>query len=173
MSNKSELYTRGVLRAKKVLTDALSLGGTALSFTAAQFNQVLAAFGTVTFDRGVKVAKVALGHADTGGGIFAWANPEAGTILIPRVIINVTTIATSACSISVGTTASSATTSSANLIDTLDVHSATGTFDNITDASTNGKARQRLAAGKWVTASVASGASAGLVGSLYIEYIVT
>jgi len=125
----------------------------------------------VSFDRLVKVAKVALGAADTGGGVLSWQNPEAGAIIVQRIIVDVTTVATGACSVSFGTTAASATTSSANLIDTLDVHSATGTFDNITDGSTNGKARQKLAAGKWVTGSKASGAAAGLVGSVYIEYI--
>ena len=32
--------------------------------------------GGVTTDRLVKCARVALGAADTGGGILAWANPE-------------------------------------------------------------------------------------------------
>jgi hypothetical protein len=42
--------------------------------------------------------------------------------------------------------------------------------DNLGDAGTNGKTRQKLAAGKWVTGSVASGAAAGLVGFAYIHY---
>lgn len=122
-------------------------------------------------DRALKCAVVAFtGGTDTGGGIFSWTNPESSSIIISKFEVDVTTIATGACTLSVGATASSGTTSSANLIDTLDVHTATGTFDNSTDKSTNGKSRQKLAAGKWVTGSTASGASAGLVGNLYIMY---
>ncbi len=117
-----------------------------------------------------KVAKVALAAVDTAGGAFSFVNPEAGAIVVNRVTLDVTTIATSAGTISVGSTAASGTTSSANLIDTLDVHSATGTFDNVGDGGTLGKARQKVAAGKWVTGSKASGALAGLVGFVYIEY---
>ena len=117
-----------------------------------------------------KNIKVALAAVDTAGGIFAWQNPEAGTIIIKRVMISVTTIATGACTIAVGTTATNATTSSNNLMDALDVHSATGLFDNLLTPGTAGKAQQTLASGKWVTGSKASGASAGIVGSAYIEY---
>lgn len=126
----------------------------------------------VAFNRIPKVVSVALvAGTDTGGGIVSWANPEATSILIDRIIIDVNTIATGANSISAGTTAVSGTTVSANLIDTLDVHSATGTFDNITDKGANGKSRQKLASGKWVTISTASGASAGLVGFAWIYYV--
>ena len=121
---------------------------------------------------GVQVAKVKLNAGtDTGGGIFAWKNPENDAIIVERVVLDVTTPATGACSVEVGTTATSATTASANLIDTLDVHTAAGSFDNITDKGTNGKSRQSLAAGKWVTGSTATGASAGLVGYAYIHYL--
>jgi len=110
------------------------------------------------------------GLADTGGGIGAWRNPEAVSIIIQRLVIDTTVVATGACTIDAGTTATSATTSSDNLIDGLDVNAAIGTFDNITDKGTNGKSRQKLASGKWVTFSRASGASAGLVGTAYITY---
>lgn len=119
-----------------------------------------------------KIAKVTLGAVDTGGGIFAWQNPEGTDIIITRVILDVTTKASAACSVDVGTTATSATTTSDNLIDGLDVNAATGVFDNLSDGGTNGKTKQKLAADKWVTASVASGASAGLAGNAYIEYVV-
>jgi hypothetical protein len=56
-------------------------------------------------------------------------------------------------------------------MDGLDVNGATGVFDNVTDKGTNGKSRQRIATGKWVTGSKASGASAGIVGFAYIHYI--
>ena len=113
----------------------------------------------------------ALAAKDTGGGIFAWANPEAGEILVEHVALKVTTKTTGACSVDVGTTATNATTSSDNLIDGQDINAATGTFTNTANGGTNGKSAQRLAAGKWVTASVvAGGASAGLVGTYEIYY---
>lgn len=121
-------------------------------------------------DRLPVVAKVALGTGTSGGGVFSWQNPENRDIIIDRIMLNITTKATSAATVDVGATATSATTSSDNLIDGLDVNAAVGLFDNITDKGTNGKSRQLLASGKWVTASQASGAVAGLVGFAYISY---
>lgn len=164
--------TKGKALVGAVNAAAYSLAGTALSFTAAQFNQVMTAFGTVTFDRGVKTARVALATGASGGGVFAWQNPEASSILIVRVVIDVTTKTSAACTIDVGTTATNATTSSNNLLTGLDVGTAAGTFDNITDVGASGKSRQKLASGKWVTASQASGAIAGIVGFAYIQYVV-
>jgi hypothetical protein len=163
--------TRGTGLFGTVRARAFNLLGTALAFTAAQFNQIMAAFGTVTFDRGVKVAKVALAGVDTGGGLFVWLNPEVGAILIDRVVLDVTTKSTGASTVAVGTTAVSAVTSSNNLLDAADLGTAAGTFDNITDKGSAGKSRQRLAAGGWVTGSRASGALAGIVGSVYVYYV--
>lgn len=114
--------------------------------------------------------KVALAALDTGGGVLSWQNPESVSIIVERIIFDVTTKSTGACTVDVGTTATSATTSSDNLMDGLDVGTAAGVFDNFGDPGTNGKFKQKLAAGKWITASKASGAAAGLVGSAYIEY---
>ena len=154
---------------KFILVGDLSINGTDLVATVAELNLLDNA------DRVVKVAKVALGHVDTGGGVFAWQNDEGASIIVQRVILDVTTKATEACTIDVGTTDTGATTSSNNLIDGLDVHSATGVFDNIEDnggAEGSGATKQKLASGKWVTASKATGATAGLAGFAYIEYIV-
>ncbi len=107
---------------------------------------------------------------DTGGGIFAWANPEAGSIVITRVVLDVTTIAAAACTVDIGTTAANATTLSDNLIDGVDTHSGLITTDNTADAGTSGKSLQMLATGKWVTGSMASGAAAGTAGFVYIHY---
>ena len=125
-------------------------------------------------DRIAKVAKVALGAADTGGGVLSWKNEEGAAIIIRRILLDVTTKATGACTIDVGTTDASATTSSDNLLDGLDINTSTGVFDNLndTDNGTNGKLLQKLADGKWVTGSKASGAAAGTVGFAYIEYVI-
>jgi len=124
-----------------------------------------------TTNRVPKIAKVALGVADTGGGVLAWANPETVSILITRIVFNVTTKSTGACTLDVGTTATNATTSSDTLMDGIDVGTAIGVFDNITNKGDNGKSLQLLASGKWVTASKASGAAAGLAGYACIEYV--
>lgn len=121
-------------------------------------------------ERNIKVAVVPLAALDSGGGVFAWQNPEGTAIIVDRVELDVTTPASAAGTLDVGTTATSATTLSDNLIDGLDVNAAAGVFDNLGNAGTNGKTRQKLAAGKWVTGSRASGAMAGLVGKAYIHY---
>lgn len=124
-------------------------------------------------DRITKVVKVALGALDTGGGVLAWQNTEeSAAIIVTRIILDITTKATAACTLDVGTTVTSATTVSDNLIDGLDANAAIGTFDNLSNAGTNGKARQKLADDGWVTASMKTGAAAGIVGYAYIEYIV-
>ena len=164
--------TTGTALFGTVQTTNLTLNGTALTATATQLNRVGPAFGTVAFDRGMKVAKVALAAVDSGGGVFAWQNPESSSVLVQRVILDVTTNTSGSCTLDVGTTASSATTSSDNLIDGLSLASAAQVADNLGNAGSNGKTRQKLATGKWVTGSVASGASAGVVGYAYIHYIV-
>jgi hypothetical protein len=147
---------------------ALKIAGTDVS---TPLSRVAAAAGGAAFDRVRKCAKVALAAVDTGGGIFSWLNPEAGAIIIERVIVDVTTVATGACSIDVGSTAASGTTQADNLIDGLDVHTAAGVFDQADQAGANGKTKAKLAQGGWVTGSKDTGASAGLVGSAYIEYV--
>lgn len=122
--------------------------------------------------RRVFVERVALVASDAAGGVFAWQNPHENSIIVQQVDVHVTTVATAACTLDIGTTATSAATSSDTLLDGVDVNTAAGVFDNITDKGTNGKSRQTLASGKWITASKATGATAGLVGYAYISYLV-
>ncbi|MBU6231821.1 hypothetical protein KGP36_04070 [Patescibacteria group bacterium] len=127
---------------------------------------VFGVLGAGKSDRVPKIAKLtANGGTDTGGGITSWVNPEAGAIMIMRCWLDVTTVATGVCTVSVGTTAVSGTTLANNLLNGQDTHSATGVFNY------NPPAVIRLAAGAWVTASTATGASGGQVANLYIEYI--
>lgn len=124
-----------------------------------------------TTNRGDVIAKVALAAVGTGGGVLSWANPETGSIIITALTVDVTTASTGACTVDFGTTATNGTTTSDNLIDGVSV-AATGVLSNIDDKGTNGKSRQKLATGKWVTGSVASGTVTGLVGFAYIRYYV-
>jgi hypothetical protein len=105
-------------------------------------------------------------------GFAAWQNPEAGSIIITDVILHLTTVATGACTLDIGTTATSAATTSDNLIDGLDVNAALGVFTNGSDAGTNGKSRQLLAAGKWITVDEKTGDSTGLIAELTIFYLI-
>lgn len=141
--------------------DGIKVGGTSISGTALDINRSL-----------LKKATGSLATVDTGGGIFSWQNPESSAILIQHVVLNVTTKTTGACTVDVGTTATSAITLSDTLIDGKDINTAVGVFTNDESAGTNGKPFKRLAAGKWVTASKASGTSVGLVGTYEIYYIV-
>lgn len=116
------------------------------------------------------IAKVPLGASDAAGGIFAWLSPTAGPIDVTRVDIDATTKATGACTIDVGTTVVSAATKSDNLLDGIDVGTAAALLTLVDQAGANGRNRQRLAAGGWVTGSTDSGAAAGLAGFAYIHY---
>jgi hypothetical protein len=117
---------------------------------------------------GSKTVKIPLTANDAAAGIFTWSNNEPVAVIVTKVLIDVTTGSSAACSISVGQAATPVLSS--NLPDTLLV-ATLGTFDNITDKGTNGKSRQRVAPGQVVTGSKASGASAGLVGNLYLDYV--
>jgi hypothetical protein len=115
--------------------------------------------------RGQTVAKIPLGTAAGNGGVVSWQPSNANIdYIVEQVIVDITA-AQAGQTVSIGT-AANGSTSSANLIDTLST-AATGTFDNVTDKGTNGKSRQRLTAGQFITAT-ASGTPASLAGNLYV-----
>lgn len=120
----------------------------------------------------IRGAIVPLTAVDTAGGVFAWQVPANCVVL--RCILDVTHIATAACVLDIGYQGGA--TFDATIVDTLidgqDVNVATGLFDNLANAGTNGLAMLKAAVGKWVTGSVVSGASAGIVGSVGIFYVV-
>ncbi len=120
--------------------------------------------------RGVVVVRVPLNADDGPGGVFAWRAPVGTDAIVGRVDIDVNAPADDPCAVDIGTTDVSASTASDNLIDGVSV-AAAGVFDNQTDKGANGASRRRVDAGEWVTASVASGASAGLEGFAYIHYV--
>lgn len=115
-------------------------------------------------------AVTTLGVGTSGGGVASWQNQEGVPLLIEEVYLYISTGSTGASTIDVGTTAVSGATLSDNLIDGVSGATA-GVFNNIDDKGTNGKSRQVLAPGAWVTASQASGAVAGLVGRLHVKFV--
>jgi len=114
--------------------------------------------------------KYVLAAVDAAGGVLSLANPEGVDLIVTRLVLDVTTAATVACTVDAGI-AANGTTSADNLVDGLDVNAAAGVFDNIGDGGTNGKSRQRWESDQYLTVSVASGASAGLAGNAYVEYV--
>lgn len=127
-------------------------------------------FAGAAYDRAVKVAIKALVGATVHAGVVAWQNPESTAIIITRLVIDRTTKSTGASALDAGTTASSATTASDNLIDGLVSSATEAVEDNIQNPGTNGKPLQKLAAGKWVTFKEFSGDMTGLVANAYIHY---
>lgn len=104
------------------------------------------------------------GGTDTGGGILSWQNTLGYDIRVTGFQLEVTTIASGACTVSAGQTAVSGTTSSSNLLSGQDVHSATGVFPSASPVGVKVKQNEFL------TISKASGASAALVGLASFDF---
>jgi len=127
----------------------------------------LAVAPTITGFGVPRTKSVTLTALDTGGGIFAWQNP-LDVAVEAEVALDITTKATSACTVDVGMTATDATTTSDNLLDGVDV--GTAVIFAPSPAGTNGKRSVKVAAGKWITGSMKTGAAAGLAGTARITY---
>ena len=113
--------------------------------------------------------KLALGALDTKGGVFKMLNPFGFQVLIERVILDVTTKTTGACTIDVGVDADGATGDD-TLLDGLDIGTAAILSDNLETPGTNGQSCVKWGATQYIVASMASGAAAGAVGSAYVEF---
>lgn len=104
------------------------------------------------------------GVSDSAGGIQSWQNNLGFDILVTGHQLNITTVATGICTVSVGQTATNGTTLSSNMLSGVDVHTATGVKNPGSPIGI------LVPKNTWITASTASGASAGLVGLLYFQY---
>lgn len=108
--------------------------------------------------------------ATTGaGGALSLLNPEGVTLYVTTLILSITTPSTAACTLDAGIATTSA--SDDDLIDGLDVNAAAGTFSNLLNPGSNGKAGQPWPAGSYLTVSEKTGAIAGLVGKAVIKWI--
>lgn len=120
--------------------------------------------------RSPKVVKVALAAVRTAGGVLAWANPEGTSIIVTRLVIDITTPGASG-SANFGV-AANGTTSSDNLLDGVAVNTA-GTFDNIENQGTNGRSAVKMTSTQYITGSEdAASDVTGLAGYAYIEYYI-
>lgn len=126
----------------------------------------------ISVSRGVRVDAYTFTGAELrAANLTAWTAPEAAIIL--RATLDITTVATAACTVDVGYTATSATTSSDTLLDGVDANAAIAVFDSMNaalDAGANAKA-QKAAAGKWITIDEASGDATGMVATLWVEWM--
>ena len=111
----------------------------------------------------------ALTASDSAGGVFSEENTYGTDLVVTRVILMVTTGASGACKLDVGT-AANGTTSAATLIDEVDVADA-GVFDNIHDEGSAGSPILKWSNGQFINASKSAGATSGLVGSYAIHCI--
>lgn len=122
-------------------------------------------------DRIQKLAVLSISGVTTG--MTAWQNPEADTIFICEVILYATTVSSGASTIDVGTTATSATTTSDDIFDGIDGTTTAPVVYNMTDPALDSAANVKvktLASGKWITVDSKTGDLAGFVGKLYIYY---
>lgn len=111
------------------------------------------------------------GAVTTAGGVFAWRpEDQSRAHYINTVVMDVTTKSTGAGTVDIGIGAN-ATTSSDTLIDGVDVGTATIVANSQKHAGTNGMGKVKIAAGSYVTASMATGDTTGMVAQVYIEYV--
>ena len=101
------------------------------------------------------------------GAVFRQQNTYGTDLIITDVLVYVTTATAGACTVDVG--AGAAVASYDNLIDGLDV-AVTGVYSNLTDAGTNGGIALWPST-HYITASMATGATAGLVGFYAVHVI--
>jgi hypothetical protein len=122
-------------------------------------------------DRQLRCAVYALSGAALHAAVVAAFTAPAACI-IERVIMDITTASTGACTLDVGYTAVSATTTSDTLLDGIDVGTAIGFWDSMNAALDSGAnaLAQKAASGKWITVAEKTGDATGLVGNLYIYY---
>lgn len=142
----------------------LTSGAIAINSRGASANQGIQA-DELSAGAGI-IRQGALVASDAAAGVFSVENTYGTDLYVTRVLIFVQTPSTGACALDVGSNAAEVTDD--DLLDGLSV-AAAGIFDNIADKGTNGSSRRKWASGEFVTATMATGATAGLVGRWRIE----
>ena len=125
-----------------------------------------------TLNTSDKLTKTVTGALLTGtgnAGMLSLLNPEGATIVITRLILDITTAATGTPTVDAGVTTVAA--SADDLIDGAAIGAAVVVVDNITDAGTNGLSSVKMGAAEYVTIT-ASADPAGAVGSYYLSYFI-
>jgi hypothetical protein len=95
--------------------------------------------------------------------LLAWQNTLGYDVIVTSHQIDLTTIATAACSASFGHSTNS-TGSASNMISAQNVHAATGTFNG-------GALSVKVPSLDFITGSVSTGTSAGMVARAYFTFV--
>lgn len=124
-----------------------------------------------TGNRPYLIKKAALGVVSGGGGILSQQLSTGTACIVHNFVVHIDTVMSGTGGTADFGVAASATATSANLIDALNLKAATGVFDSHEDGGTNGRTRQLCAAGGYVVGHLKTGvAPTGLVGNAYIHY---
>jgi len=119
-------------------------------------------------DKGLKKVSGDLTAGAQHAKMASWQNTTGGAILVPLILVSITTPATAAAKINAGQAATEI--ESDDMIDGAAINAA-GTPNSIINAGTNGKGAQYVADDEWITFfEDNSAASTDLVGKYYIFY---
>lgn len=128
----------------------------------------------VRFDTATKIlSKVIVGNdlALATNGVIGWQNPEDTPIIITRVLLDITTATSGACTLDIGYTATSAVTTSDTFLDGIDANAiALHDSGNAALDSQANTLAQKAAVGSWVTVDEKTGDAEGMIATLYVEY---
>ena len=117
----------------------------------------------------IKRDRVTIVPKDTTGVLSStWANPAGKDILVYRLLLNITTKSTSAATYDIGV-AANATTTSATLLDGVDIGTAAAVWDNIDDQGTGGQSILLMTSAQFITIDAKSDDS-GVVGTIEIHW---
>lgn len=112
--------------------------------------------------------KQAITRSSTAGGLFNILNPTGATIMIEKVVVDITTATSAAGTIDVGVAAT--LTSNDALIDGV-ASSTTGVKNSHKNAGTNGTHLAKATSAQYITGTLATGASGSLLaGTVGIWY---
>jgi len=154
--------------------------GTDLKSVAVSGDATLAANGALTIAANAvgsteiaagygKVVKVALVEGVENAISFAWQNPEATAIIVPRVMVHITTAGgTGGATMNVGKVAN-ATSTASDIINAIDLASPTLISSSTCTAATVLDAKD--GASDYITGKILGANAAALVGNVYIWYI--
>ncbi len=119
--------------------------------------------GLIKRDRVTLVAK-----GTTGVLTSTWANPAAADLIIYRCVLNITTKSDSAATYDIGV-AANATTTSATLLDGVDIGTAAAIWDSIDDQGSGGQSVLLMTSSQFVTVDAKSD-DTGVVGTFEIHW---
>jgi hypothetical protein len=111
----------------------------------------------------------ALSAGDAGGGILNQLNPMGAAGFV-KIMVTLSASSTGACTADAGVAATGV--SDDTLMDGIDINAGTGPFSS-DDSSNSGTPWAAIAAGEYITISMATGAAAGTAGTAFVWFMKT